>query len=597
MDLYRNGTWTGEHTYMHFDAIDDHLIENDVNTGRRTVISSVYLIDGAIVDYSPDRKYVLQKRVASARSLVWSLTLLDMQVRFAGGSDNRWNKVASMGQTMRIITMLHESVLFGPHGSQVAFVSKHNLYYKPTAETPAIQLTKDGSLFRQHGICGSDYDLCDDERRIAVWFSANGKSLAWATFEMQLASVRQSDTEHVKSARTVSVNLWVVDVRTASEYKPNAFTVPIADDHLLAAVHWTSNNLLVVVLLDRLQQYAYIHVCTDTMSMCTMQHEIELLHGWLRFNSNWPEMFSRFGPSGDVQLALIVPLVRSLDDDRQRVHVQQVATYSLKDPRDKFTQIDHMPHPLQAADDDIHAERILHWDSQQNVIFFVGSPMDMPHFQHLYAIVVIGPPAAGGGLILSNTTCMTCLLRSEPHEPFFPYTHFSATFNHGSRYLVLESLGPRVPRSDIIRWGVAGASVVQQHRKTMADNPRLKAHMRTITPPLQEYERVQLQQSLGRSNRFAHVKLTLPVEFFAYCGNTMFRDHFAMVVRVYAEPGTYAGQSEFSAGWEEYMAVNQSVVFATVDARGSSRQPLSETFEVHGQSGFIESVDLREVTK
>lgn len=288
-------------------------------------------------------------------------------------------------------------------------------------------------------------------------------------------------------------------------------------------------------------------------------------NGWLRFEA--PALFSRVsGPSAD--LALIQPV-------RNPRAISQIVLYTLNGPT--------AMRPLQ-HNDSIHAMRILHWDLDTNILFYLGCTQLRPQRRNLYAIRV---NASVGGL--SHTDCLTCRLHQRAGNEY--HAHFAADFNEKSRYLVLESQGPAAPRHDVYEWLVGQLSGAVKIRavRPMHTFDELRESIDNVTVPLLRFERVT-----KRDGYVARVKMLMPPQFVT-CNSSGTR--YPMLVKAYGGPGTYVGATTWDPNWEWYMAVNRSVVVAMVDARGSGRLRLRETFGVHGNLGWTEAEDLIETAQ
>lgn len=297
---------------------------------------------------------------------------------------------------------------------------------------------------------------------------------------------------------------------------------------------------------------------------------IRTKNGWLRFEA--PALFSRVsGPSAD--LAIVQP-VRN-PRDREIGVVSQIVLYALNEPT--------TARPLQ-HNDSIHAVRIVHWDLDTNILFYLGCTQLRPQRRNLYAIQV---DARVGGR--SRTDCLTCRLHQRAGNDY--HAHFMAAFNPKSRYLLLESQGPAVPRHDVYEWLVeqrTGAVRIQVVRPIQTFE-RLRASIENVTLPLLRFERVT-----KKDGYVARVKMLMPPQFVT-CNSSSTR--YPMLVKAYSGPGTYVGATTWSPGWEWFMAVNRSVVVAMVDARGSGRLRLHETFGVYGNLGWTEAEDLIETAQ
>lgn len=239
--------------------------------------------------------------------------------------------------------------------------------------------------------------------------------------------------------------------------------------------------------------------------------------------------------------------------------------------------------PLQYGDA-THAERIVHWDKDTNILFFLGNRLGRPHRRNLYAIHVNGSIGAS-----SRIACLTCQLHQRTGHEY--HAHFGVTFNARSHYLLLESQGPSAPRHDVYEWlyKPQTSQVAIRSMKPMQTFQEERHRVSNVTKPLQGFERMQM-----RSGGVAHVKMLVPPQF-TTCNVSDAR--YPMLVRAYNGPGTFVGASTWNANWEWFMAVNRSVVVAMVDARGSGRMRLDKMYGVYGKLGWTEAEDLIETAQ
>lgn len=74
--------------------------------------------------------------------------------------------------------------VWGPTGTQLAFVYEHNLYYKSSVNDPSVQLTRDGNLSTIRNAVPDwlyEEEILGEEK--ALWWSTNGSRLCFAKFD------------------------------------------------------------------------------------------------------------------------------------------------------------------------------------------------------------------------------------------------------------------------------------------------------------------------------------------------------------------------------------------------------------------------------
>lgn len=225
--------------------------------------------------------------------------------------------------------------------------------------------------------------------------------------------------------------------------------------------------------------------------------------------------------------------------------------------------------------DELHVERIVHFDKTENIYFYLGSTPAAPWDRHLFAVRVNGRP---------HGVCLTCTIERVGDRWF---GHFDAHFG-GDRLLVLEMQGPSVPRHDIYEWSPHVDRVaVLQFRRPLQTNDALAFRLSRIrwVPP----------KWLHMQNSGIRIRLLVPPSpSGAEDGDDDNNDNGRpLLMQPYTGPGTYAGTSKWRLDWEAYMAANRSVIVAQVDGRGSVRSRLNSTHAVHGRLGGPEADDMR----
>ncbi|KRT81809.1 hydrolase, partial [Oryctes borbonicus] len=72
---------------------------------------------------------------------------------------------------------------------------------------------------------------------------------------------------------------------------------------------------------------------------------------------------------------------------------------------------------------------------------------------------------------------------------------------------------------------------------------------------------------------------------------------YPMVVNVYGGPDSYQVLEKFSVDWGSYLAVNKSIIYATIDGRGSGLKGDKILFSGYRNLGTVEIEDQISVTK
>lgn len=284
-----NGSWHDASGYV-LTSVTGDLVLYDVRNGTTTMLLPVNIESDNVrsAQMSADGRYVVQEHVYSERT--------GYRHRYLSRYSN--TELHSHG-TARLIDYsmgrlgLIDTVVFGPIGSQMAFVQMYNIYYKRSAqpEEPSRALTFDGSAKLTHGLCNWAYerDICEPGVP-AMWFSPDGDRLAYLTFDDQSVMAhkvfdmeptgRMYDTGKMypvpmAGMRGTRVKLTVANLMYARQ---PSLVVPVpaglqnvpTNEAVVAAVHWTQDRRLVSVWLNRQQNQAYVQACTTQMTCKTV---------------------------------------------------------------------------------------------------------------------------------------------------------------------------------------------------------------------------------------------------------------------------------------------------------------------------------------
>lgn len=307
--------------------------------------------------------------------------------------------------------------------------------------------------------------------------------------------------------------------------------------------------------------------------------------GWLQFLPT--SLFSHVDSANGTSLAIVQAVEHGHPEIDNSLLIDQVVLYGLDKPGP----------PVAVQPDSNHAERIVHWSQEFNVLFYLGNTQQRPEERHLFAVSVGMPDS-------DRSDCLTCDLSALDG---WAYTHFDVVFSghKGSRLLLVEAQGPSVPRHDVFEWtgsicGVTDSRPVSlRHVRTLHTHPAMLTQWHNLTMPVLRFEQVLLI-----NGALARVKMLMPQKYEDTC-NAMSpatdgeQRKFGLMVRSYDGPNSFSGTSEWIASdrYEEYLAVNRSVVVAVVDARGSDRVNMQHKYAIYKQLGWTEADDLLEVTE
>ncbi|PSN53226.1 hypothetical protein C0J52_07992, partial [Blattella germanica] len=315
-----NGTWISDNEFFYRSEQGDGLLFDAVTKTSKVVVSSDFLFSDQpfSLELSADRKYLLiahNYRKIFRHSFLANYDIINLETRESIPLEN-----GEKGPENRV----HQLVVWAPTGNGFVYVHRNNIYYRPTAGNIAeVQLTRTGIPgIIYHGIPDWVYEEEVFSSNTALWFSPDSKKLAFATFDDNRTRVMSIPFYGVPNNRdfqyTHAVNirypkpgtpnptagLSVINLEQAliernfNTYKletPRSLIASGRDlnEPILSAVTWSSDNDVVAVWMNRIQNEARIQSCDGVAAKCTMLYSISEANGWVDlFN---PPLFSQDG--------------------------------------------------------------------------------------------------------------------------------------------------------------------------------------------------------------------------------------------------------------------------------------------------------------
>lgn len=246
------------------------------------------------------------------------------------------------------------------------------------------------------------------------------------------------------------------------------------------------------------------------------------------------------------------------------------ANRSAFDASEHMRTDERLPHSWTSAfGDDVHIERLLHWDNRLNVVFVLATWEPNSEQRHLFAVVL----ALGGREpVAGDLQCLTC------NKP--GYTSFEARFpTHAAqqqRYLILEWQGPNVPLREVCEWsleespGKSLGRVKLVRRYTLNRFDRMRQQIGQVGWLLsQVFVNMQLQGHPWPVGDI-RVKLTFRTHMFADRTDEMPRKTPLLVIPSDGAD-TDAMTSAFSMDFGDFMALERSVLVVRIDGAGRGR--------------------------
>nr|CAI5837059.1 unnamed protein product [Callosobruchus analis] len=459
-------------------------------------------------------------------------------------------------------------VIWAPVGNALAYVFENNIYYKKSPkETSAVAITSTIGY-----ISNGVPDWVNEEEVFsankAMWFSPDGKKLAFARFDDTNVPVmvipvygepgklssqypRGNLVKYPKAGTTnPTVSFHYVsldDPKTEHALEvPNNFT----REPILTAVDWATNDIVTAIWMNRVQNQAII-TAYDTSITPTKVIVIKntvMKNGWLELFS--PPIFSKNGS----EMVLILSQEQHNGDSYRHVVMLKLEENAKDDPITKGLFV---------------VSEVLAWSHEDNLIYYLANTEEDSAVQHLFSI---SPE-------VRKPRCITCSLKSK-HHANLPCAYNRADFSKDASHYVMTCAGPDVPQ-------------VSLHAK----NGQLKLYWtdnQELVDYLDKTDAVTIKKmTFDVAGGFkANVMLRLPPNM-DQSGSTK----YPMVVNVYGGPDTYQVVDKFVLDWGNYLASNKSIIYATIDGRGSGLKGDKMLFSGYRKLGTVEIEDQINVTR
>ncbi|KAJ8870518.1 hypothetical protein PR048_029541 [Dryococelus australis] len=476
----------------------------------------------------------------------------------------------------------------------------------------------------------------------ALWMSDDGHMMLYATFndshveEQRFPWFGLPEDRRYPEIRSLRypkagtqnplVTLWVADladpknIRTRDLKPPATFKhTKLACEFYFTAVTWVSLTEVCVIWMNRPQNLSIITVCKSPVWFCQETHRVSGEgRGWVDIQD--APFFSMDG----ITYVTIAPV-----RDGPAGHFKHIVSVNIAKKR-----------VLPLTHGRFEVARILAWDRQESLVYFLAVPEERPGQLHLYRTTSMTPRI---GVALGSPQCLTCHPESSSARPQHGYggyygaagrassssppqdgddwpdddqeassttaapapTHshrksyvsrhaadamellvrpcqyHNVVFSPGLRYYVLECLGPGVPTVRL--YATRGLRLLA----TLQNNTRLLERVSKMALPQVKTFPVQIS-----GGYYAQVRLHLPPGL---------REEeitkYPLVVQVYGGPGTQLVTERWKLDWNTYLAGNRDFIVAQIDGRGTGGQGNQMLSEVYMQLGSVEVADQLEVTE
>ncbi|CAK9799166.1 Venom dipeptidyl peptidase 4 [Anthophora quadrimaculata] len=551
-----NGTWRTDTDIVYSDNYAGDVREFDVTTGMSAVLmdsSVAAAYDKPTVYFSFDNSFILigYDYVSGYRYSMYQRCVLYNTKR-------RTYKDIANGARLSYFK-------WSPNKNALIYVHENDIFYQVFYE--------DGDELRRitnTGVVDEIFNGIPDwvyEEEVlasasALWFSPDGRHLAFATFndshvkDMVLTmygdpgSMKDQYPTEVKIKYpkagspnpVVSLSLIDLDDRSSELINLQPPTDIIGTDNVLYTVNWRKEDQLVVTWTNRVQNKAQL-VLYDTQGKPENIHYEQETVGWLRIQ---PPVYHN-------QYVIILKLQESGTDAGRFQHATR---FEYKDG--KLTdEKDLTPGPNEVMS-------ILAVDYVWERIYYLGTTLDEPSRRNVYSVQLSGNTAP---------VCVSCnVLTPEGNRCTYAYAYFSKS----SSYYALSCSGP-----DPVFVTIMDSNHKQLY--TWEDNRPLRRQLAIRKQPLIKNLYVKAN---GYNNK---VRLYLPPDFNE-------KKTYPLLINVYAGPNTIRITDEVTYGFEAYMVTNRSVIYGRIDGRGSAYKGSKMLFEIYRKLGTVEIEDQITVT-
>jgi dipeptidyl-peptidase 4 len=384
---------------------------------------------------------------------------------------------------------------FSPVDNSMVLLHNGNVYYKSSPTTPEIQITTDGE-FGKKILYGTPDWVYEEEvfaSNDAIWFSPTGKKLAFIRFDdTQVPTMnipiygepgnrlflypQTLPVSYPKAAvKNPEVSLHYINVADIKDEVtaqaalkevavPSRFVNP-KKDHIISSVSWATDNDLIAVFMNRVQNKGEIYKTTiadDGTKTSDSIYNLDVEGGWIEFFT--APFYNKDGTE--------IIFVNSVDGYR---HVVSVKTSGAQ-PRSPRTSGKFV------------VNEILGVDKENNLIFFTANTENDIKAQHVYAV-----KNENG----ATKACLTC--RTE----FSSYTYFTAEISETGKHMAIIAEGPEIPK--VYLTTLDAAKIELTELMEIEENNDLKKVMNGMKIPRVIYETIELDNGSKSS-----VKIVVP---------------------------------------------------------------------------------------
>lgn len=467
--------------------------------------------------------------------------------------------------------------IWSPNGDALAYVKQdNNVYYYNVNTGDETQVTTDGLVVDNSGIIYNGISDWVYEEEVfgsknGMWFSPNGKYLALVHLDDTLV---HNFTYHIygepgkiedqypsevtlrypkSGSENPTVVLRVVNVEQFTAPLVLKAPADLGAEPILGSVSWINDQTVAPMWLNRRQNNAVFITCniTGVNPACLTLHEKSEPNGWVDVVSL---------QCSNIANEDVCFFMENLDRWTRLVELNVVTKkYTAKTPTD--TTIISMKGYHKVAD--------------ELYVLATGIRIDDitdPALRHLYVI----------DRKTDALKCVSCEITSPENDKC---TYVSdVSFSNDFSYFAITCGGPGPSYTRIMRNGVV-LGTIELWEGNFKTRELLTEYLHTRF--------MYVRAPVGPNKEYsAMVKLHLPA-----CFEENAKRKYAMLVHVYAGPGSVRVTDTFGVGFADYLAQSKNVIYCEIDGRGSGNKGTDMLFTINNKLGTVEIEDQIEVTK
>ncbi|RWS30079.1 Inactive dipeptidyl peptidase 10-like protein [Leptotrombidium deliense] len=470
---------------------------------------------------------------------------------------------------------------WGPKGTQLVFVHRQNIYYKPNATATAIKIASSSDeTVIYNGIPDWLYEEEILSASNAIWWSPNGTRICFASFndsQVDLMSLtvygRYEDPTNLYPSieqihypkpgrQNPSVKLWVY---TVNDYRSSSVQLippnTIKDtDHYFTTVQWLNDDDISVYWLNRIQNYSVVTICSLSNSWNCNFEMTSKTNGWVEPYE--PPMFTE----DKKYYFLRIPSFQKNKND----YFRHIAKISVKNSDGSFEML------TSGAFD---TTEVLVFNPTTNTLYYISTLPSKSGERHLFSV----------DIRTKQVKCLSCVDEDCRFN--------TAKFSEKAKYFVFECLGPQIPKIELRRsedneflskklmecFAVMNLQSNYVVKEKLAN--KVLPTSRTLIVPLQG----------GFSSDYmsdASVKLFIPP--------TLREDDttkYPLLIHVYGGPGSQQVNERFTINWGFYLSSRKNIIYGMIDGRGSGYKGDKMLHSIYRKLGTFEVEDQITVTQ